>query len=119
MGKPVGVLVRTADELVAEYTEVESGKRSDRPELEKALAACKKQKAKLVIAKLDRLYRCRTAGAGRARKVMVQNSLILKRASASRPSGEWNDDDFDVLADGVTVGRIMKVRGAHAYARLR
>jgi hypothetical protein len=27
-------------------------------------------------------------------------SLILKRASASRPSGEWNEDDFDVVADG-------------------
>jgi hypothetical protein len=25
-------------------------------------------------------------------------SLILKRASASRPSGEWNEDDYDVLA---------------------
>jgi hypothetical protein len=35
------------------------------------------------------------------------SSLILKRASASRPSGEWNDDDFDVLADGVVVGRIF------------
>jgi hypothetical protein len=35
-------------------------------------------------------------------------TLVLKRASASRPSGEWNDDDFDVLADGVIVGRIMK-----------
>ena len=34
--------------------------------------------------------------------------LLLKRASASRPSGEWNNDDFDVLADGVVVGRIMK-----------
>jgi DNA invertase Pin-like site-specific DNA recombinase len=42
---------------VAEFTEVESGKRNDRPELEKALAACKKQKAKLVIAKLERLSR--------------------------------------------------------------
>jgi DNA invertase Pin-like site-specific DNA recombinase len=30
--------------LVDEFTEVESGKRADRPELEKALAACKKQK---------------------------------------------------------------------------
>jgi hypothetical protein len=37
--------------LVDEFTEVESGKRNDRPELVKALAACKKQKAKLVIAK--------------------------------------------------------------------
>jgi hypothetical protein len=24
--------------------------------------------------------------------------LILKRASASRPSGQWSDDDYDVLA---------------------
>jgi hypothetical protein len=23
------------------------------------------------------------------------------------PTGEWNDDDFDVLADGVVVGRIF------------
>jgi hypothetical protein len=38
--------------------------------------------------------------------------LILKRASASRPSGQWNDDDFDVLADGAVVGRIMKVHAA-------
>jgi hypothetical protein len=37
------------------------------------------------------------------------SSLILKRASSNRPSGEWNDDDYDMLADGVVVGRIMKV----------
>ena len=34
-------------------------------------------------------------------------TLILKRASASRPSGEWNDDDYDVLADGVVAGRAV------------
>jgi hypothetical protein len=34
---------------------------------------------------------------------------------ASRPSGEWNDDDYDVLADGgVVVGRIMKAAAAPA-----
>ena len=43
--------------LVAEYTEVESGKRNDRPELAAAMDACKRQKAKLVIAKFDRLAR--------------------------------------------------------------
>jgi hypothetical protein len=39
---------------------------------------------------------------------MEKDYLVLKRASASRPSGEWNDDDFDVLADGAVVGRIFK-----------
>jgi hypothetical protein len=32
--------------------------------------------------------------------------LILKRASANRPSGQWNDADYDMLADGTVVGRI-------------
>jgi DNA invertase Pin-like site-specific DNA recombinase len=43
--------------LVDQFTEVESGKHNKRPELVKALAACKRQKARLVIAKLDRLSR--------------------------------------------------------------
>jgi hypothetical protein len=33
--------------------------------------------------------------------------LILKRASVSRQSGQWRDDDFDVLEDGVVVGCIF------------
>jgi DNA invertase Pin-like site-specific DNA recombinase len=44
-------------ELLAEYVEIESGKRSDRPELTKALAHSKATGATLVIAKLDRLSR--------------------------------------------------------------
>ena len=43
--------------LLAEFTEIESGKRSDRPELERALAHCRLTGAVLVIAKLDRLSR--------------------------------------------------------------
>jgi hypothetical protein len=39
-------------------------------------------------------------------------TLILKRASASRQSGEWNEDDYDVLADGVVVGRIFNSAAA-------
>jgi DNA invertase Pin-like site-specific DNA recombinase len=44
-------------QLAAEFTEIESGKRADRPEFAKALAACRLHRATLVIAKLDRLSR--------------------------------------------------------------
>jgi DNA invertase Pin-like site-specific DNA recombinase len=45
-------------ELFGEFIEVESGKRLDRPELaRRAVDACRKHKARLVIAKLDRLSR--------------------------------------------------------------
>ena len=56
---------------------------------------------------------------------MEKDYLVLKRASDSRPSGEWNDDDYDVLADRVVVGRILKVHAAedrtltHGYAATR
>lgn len=43
--------------IVASFTETESGKRKDRPELLKALEHCKRHKAVLCIAKLDRLAR--------------------------------------------------------------
>ncbi|MFC0243578.1 recombinase family protein [Rhodopseudomonas telluris] len=44
-------------QLVREFTEIESGKRDDRPQLQAALDACRLFGAKLVIAKLDRLSR--------------------------------------------------------------
>ena len=45
------------NELIASFKETESGSKSDRPELLKALALCKKENATLVIARLDRLAR--------------------------------------------------------------
>lgn len=44
-------------DLLAEFSEVESGGSRERNELEKALALCKSRKATLVIARLDRLAR--------------------------------------------------------------
>jgi hypothetical protein len=44
-------------ELVAEFTEVESGRKNDREQLAAALATAKRTKSMLVIAKLDRLAR--------------------------------------------------------------
>lgn len=44
-------------ELLAEFTEIESGRRNDRPQLSKAIERCRLTGATLVIAKLDRLGR--------------------------------------------------------------
>jgi DNA invertase Pin-like site-specific DNA recombinase len=50
--------IGAASSLLAEFTEIESGKRhTNRPQLRAALDACRKRRAVLVIARLDRLAR--------------------------------------------------------------
>ena len=44
-------------EIAAEYVEIESGKRNERPQLARAMAEAKRIGAVLLIAKLDRLAR--------------------------------------------------------------
>lgn len=46
-----------AEEVPPAFTEVESGKNNDRPELRKAIDRCKQTGSQLLIAKLDRLSR--------------------------------------------------------------
>src|SRR5215469_6383618 len=58
----------------------------------------------------------RTMGSGAD---MDKDYLTLRRASASRLSGEWGDDDYDVVADGAVVGRILKAHAAPAPAARR
>src|SRR5262245_7612078 len=48
------------------------------------------------------LRRCSALSLKNRREPM--SPLILKRASLSRPSGQWRDDDYDVLENGVVVG---------------
>lgn len=52
-----GFVTQRGGRVLTEYLEIESGKRSDRPELAMALTDCRRRKAVLVIAKLDRLAR--------------------------------------------------------------
>lgn len=46
-----------SSQVLEHFTEIESGKKKDRPELLKAITLCKRKKATLIIAKLDRLAR--------------------------------------------------------------
>ncbi len=48
---------QSGSSILTYYTEIESGKRADRPELARALSHCRRSRATLCVAKLDRLAR--------------------------------------------------------------
>lgn len=53
----VAAYLKEHEQVIAEFKEVESGRRSDRPALEQALAAARVHRVPIVVAKVDRLTR--------------------------------------------------------------
>lgn len=70
-------------QIVAEHTEVESGKRNDRPALAEATAAAKRTGAILLAAKLDRV------GRRAARLLTLLDEAGVKVMAADDPDADW------------------------------
>lgn len=127
--------------LVAEFTEIETGKGANaldkRPQLRAALALCKKSKATLVIAKLDRLARnvhfvsgliesgveFVAADMPQANKVMLQMHAVMSEWERDAISKRTKDALAAAKARGVQLGKagpanLAKVNDRrHAYAQ--
>lgn len=109
-------------ELLNEFTEVETGKGADalskRPQLRAAIDACKKQKATLVIAKLDRLARnvhfvsgliesgidFVAADMPQANKVMIQMHAVMSEWERDQISARTKAALSAAKARGVVLG---------------
>lgn len=71
-------------DIIDEFTDIESGAKIDRPELQKAIQMCLEKKAALLVGKLDRLSRD-------GFKIMVQlEDLGIEYIDSTAP----NDNDF-------------------------
>ena len=74
---------RRSWQIVAEYTEIESGKRNDRPALAEATASAKRTGATLLAAKLDRVGR----RAARLLTLLVEAGVRVM--AADDPDADW------------------------------
>src|SRR5262245_12464616 len=115
--------------LQAEFCEIESGKRSDRPQLAAAIAAAKKAKATLIIAKLDRLARnvhfisglmesgidFVAADNPHANKLMVHMLAAFAEHEREQISQRTKDALAAAKARGIRLGRNAAERLAPAY----
>jgi DNA invertase Pin-like site-specific DNA recombinase len=120
--------------IVEEHTEVESGRNSDRPALEKALAAARLHRAALVVSKMDRLTRSvpflnrlLEAGVdvrfadlpqieGATGRFMVQMMVSVAELEAGMISKRTKDALAQAKKRGVKLGGY---RGAKPTARMR
>jgi Resolvase, N terminal domain len=78
---------------IAEFTEIETDNRNDRPELERALALCRKRKARLVIAKLDRLSGVEFVAVDNPHATRLTASAPSASGRSSTTTGWPFDDD--------------------------
>ena len=122
-------LASHAGELIGEFCEVESGRRSDRPQLAAAIAAAKKPRASLIIAKLDRLARnvhfisgliesgvdFVAADNPHANKLMVHMLAAFAEHEREQISQRTKDALAAAKARGIRLGRNAAERLAPAY----
>lgn len=105
--------VGSSFELIREFTEVESGRRCDRPQLALALAYARQHRATLVIAKLDRL----------ARNVLFLAKLIengVPFVACDMPqANKMTLHIMAAVAEGETDMISARIKGALAAAKAR
>ena len=115
--------------LAQEYTEVESGKKNNRPELTAAIDECRRQRATLLIAKLDRLARNVYFISGliesrvdfvccdnpHANKVMIQMLAVFAEFERDRISERTKEGLAAARAKGVKLGNpnLDELNGHH------
>lgn len=124
--------------ILSEFVEVESGKRSNnRPELLNAIKECKKHKAVLIIAKLDRLARNVHFISGllesgiefiacdnpHANKMMIQLLSVFAEFEREQISTRTKQALAQAKARGVELGKngkalaLINKQNAHEFAR--
>ena len=122
-------LAGSGAELIGEFVEIESGKRKDRPQLAAAIAAAKKARATLIIAKLDRLARNVHFVSGlmesgvdfiaadnpHANKLMVHLLAAFAEHEREQISQRTKDALAAAKARGIKLGRNGAERLAPAY----
>lgn len=121
------------DAIVAEFTEVESGRKADRPQLAAAMRHAKQSGAVLLIAKLDRLARnvhfisglleskvaFRCADAPEADPTWLQMMAVFAEYEARKISERTRAALAAVKARGRKLGSPCPERGAAVSARLQ